>query len=1599
MLSRIRQVALFAFLFTSFATAQVITGNYPFGTFDNKGVDTINLGNLNIHLAIPVIQKAGRGLPFFYTLVYDSSVWQIAGSGGSSYWEPVQNFGWLGQTVITTGYLSYSTSTHQCDWPPPKRGSYYIYYNWVYHDPFGVSHSLGNIGNAYMEYDPTGCDSTVTGFTAQATDGSGISLTTNSTNGRPTAGQNVITTPSGVKTTPPLNPAATGSTITDRNGNQISVSSAGVYTDTTGVAEMTVAGQAPNNVTLTYPTPTGNAAYTIKYQSYTVQTDFGCSSVGEYSATSVSLVSEIDLPDSSKYTFSYEQTPNNPSAVTGRLASVTLPTGGTITYTYTGGSHGIVCSDGSTAGLTRTLTNDPAGSTWTYSRVPSANTSETDVTDGLGNHSVYNFVLAGQQAEYYETNRAIYEGAASGTPLLSRQTCYNGSSSPCTTTSITLPFTQVDTYETLNGVQMHGATVKYNSYGLQTEEDTFDYGGASSRGPLLQKEVWSYAPAIPSELTEDYLYDGSGNMAGFTEYAYDTTTPITSSGVPQHVSVSGPRGNLGIIYQAYDSGTGDELKTTATYEDTGSVLTTTTPNGTSTFSYDGTFTYQTGVSLPTPSSGVSLSDASSYDSTNSGVLQSSTDPNGAVTSIPSYDALLRPLEVDYPASGKTTYTYTPTQTGTHQYQTASVYSDKEVQVDGWGRVSRAAIANGQGTNPWYQQDECYDANGNAQFTSYIYQGQGFSGGKVCSGSGDTASYDALGRVTKITRGNGETITYTYNGRATEVTDQNGVSRIVQVDGLGRPTIVCEISSNGSMPGSGSPASCGTDITGTGFTTNYSYALATGTTTVTQGAQTRTFQTDWLGRTISVTEPESGTTTYSYAYNSTGLVVTRKRPRANQTNPSTLTTTTTQYDSLGRVVSISYDDGTPTKNFAYDASAGAGWSDLSQAYLKGRLSLASVSNAGTAFSYDAMGRVTYLDECLPSGCGNTSYNRQMHYTYDLAGDLLTSTDGGGVTSTYTVSTADELQSLTSSLNNSSNPPNLISSVQNGPNGPVSWNLGNGLKGSYTYDVLGRMDGGGITLNGNSVYGFSDGWSGSQLKSSTDSALGQTATYSYDEFNRLASRTITSGTTQNFSYVYDRYGNRWQQNLTSGTGPAPQFNFNTSTNQVTNSGYAYDAAGDVTNDSFHSYTFDADGNVTAVDGGTTASYVYNALNQRVQVIAGGTTTEYVFNLNGQRVSEWNGTTHAQLKGKYYWGMLPVAYYNPGGAVYFEHQDWLGTERMRTSYNGGVEATFTSLPFGDSQSATGGDAYHFAALDHDAESGTDHAQFRQYSNVAGRWFSPDLYVQSYNRANPQSFNRYSYVDDGPLSNIDMIGLDSGYVYNPYSGCFDYWVDSADGGHLYGCEGDSGLLGLDGYGFNGPDFSGLPAGPAGVPFGGGSIGNQNGTSHRNVFTCAADAAEKSSLAGMAQHFGIGTSPVGGFVTDALGGNAFSGLTDLIQSFGSGEGGGHSVFYNMGEGAVAGPTLGFGSARGIVTGTALEEGTPWTSGPADVATGALVGGAYNGVTGAGDSLQTVFGSASLSSATMDAASFATGVGELKLAYDAGNWLAALGECATGFVH
>ena len=285
----------------------------------------------------------------------------------------------------------------------------------------------------------------------------------------------------------------------------------------------------------------------------------------------------------------------------------------------------------------------------------------------------------------------------------------------------------------------------------------------------------------------------------------------------------------------------------------------------------------------------------------------------------------------------------------------------------------------------------------------------------------------------------------------------------------------------------------------------------------------------------------------------------------------------------------------------------------------------------------------------------------------------------------------------------------------------------------------------------------------MVAANDSVNG-TWTYSYDDFNRLVSSACSANcpdgqNTQGFGYVYDRYANRWQQNVTAGSGPQPQATFNGNNNRI--DGDSYDADGNLLYDGVHSYTYDAESRIVAVDGGGTATYVYDAEGRRVQKTTAGGTVSYVYDIAGEQVAEVNASGGANREEVYAGGRHVATYTN--GTTYFDHADWLGTERMRTMVSGSACETIVSLAFGDGTATTGScsDAspMHFTGKQHDDESNLDDFDARYYSSQWGRFISADWSavpapVPYANLANPQTLNLYAIVADNPDTFADLDG-----------------------------------------------------------------------------------------------------------------------------------------------------------------------------------------------------------------------------------------------------
>jgi RHS repeat-associated protein len=264
------------------------------------------------------------------------------------------------------------------------------------------------------------------------------------------------------------------------------------------------------------------------------------------------------------------------------------------------------------------------------------------------------------------------------------------------------------------------------------------------------------------------------------------------------------------------------------------------------------------------------------------------------------------------------------------------------------------------------------------------------------------------------------------------------------------------------------------------------------------------------------------------------------------------------------------------------------------------------------------------------------------------------------------------------------------------------------------------------------------------------------YSYDGVNRLSTMSAPGDTCSGLSWSYDQWGNRTAQTVTGGTCGSSQLTFNSS-NRVTNTGFQYDAAGNMTHDASHSYTYDAENRITKVDGGSTATYVYGADGRRVSKTSSIGGRQYLYDLNGNVISEvdqnfaWQNI-YLRLNGSL------LAEYPFGSPPRFFHADHLGSTRLLTSYpTPSVVDSMDYLPFGEQIAGSTWTFDKFTGYARDSETGLDNAQARYNSSSLGRFMSPDP-VGNFvaDGTNPQTWNLYAYVNNNPLAFVDPTGTD---------------------------------------------------------------------------------------------------------------------------------------------------------------------------------------------------------------------------------------------------
>ncbi|WP_394766593.1 RHS repeat-associated core domain-containing protein [uncultured Paludibaculum sp.] len=209
-------------------------------------------------------------------------------------------------------------------------------------------------------------------------------------------------------------------------------------------------------------------------------------------------------------------------------------------------------------------------------------------------------------------------------------------------------------------------------------------------------------------------------------------------------------------------------------------------------------------------------------------------------------------------------------------------------------------------------------------------------------------------------------------------------------------------------------------------------------------------------------------------------------------------------------------------------------------------------------------------------------------------------------------------------------------------------------------------------------------------------------------------------------------------------------------MTGAGINYDANGNMTGFGTGSGTatydlFNRMVNVTTGNG--TEWYGYSAANQRTQVSrANGTFETFFYGLGGELLGVYQRGTKAN--GHYYFSSASIRVWFAGRLIDGGGNSMV-TDRLGSVVKNGTEA-LSYYPYGEQRTGNANaDREKFATYSRDAVSGLDYAQNRYYSPQFGRFTTADPYRASGGPADPQSWNRYAYVENDPVNFGDPQGL----------------------------------------------------------------------------------------------------------------------------------------------------------------------------------------------------------------------------------------------------
>jgi len=735
-----------------------------------------------------------------------------------------------------------------------------------------------------------------------------------------------------------------------------------------------------------------------------------------------------------------------------------------------------------------------------------------------------------------------------------------------------------------------------------------------------------------------------------------------------------------------------------------------------------------------------------------GQLATETDPNGIVVTSNTYDLFGRIASQARPDGTSTGYTYaalsgccnplgidyvltTSYDSGSSPIRYDYVFQDK------LGRMINEYHYNNTGSAYW-TLSRSYDSLGRISAEGMPFLTSG--GGQYTPAYVTTNTYDLLGRLTQQSRPQSQSVstpqttTFTYEGRTRTATDPQGkvTTKILDVNGwMRRSQDHNSYYQNFGYDAAGSLTKVNDSLSNALFSASYSYGIQAFQDSISDmdlGA--RSYYYDSLGELTALSDAKSQT--FGFSYDALSRVTSRTE--AEGTTNWTWGTTAGSYN-IGRLASVSMTG--YSESLSYDN--------------KGRLSTQSITTDqayAIDYAYNTQGLLDTLT--YPTSTSSTRVKVKYSYAFGILSSVTDWTSGSAGTVYWTA--------------NAQNPRGQTTQETLG-NGVVTTRAIDAVTG-WTSSIQSGVSGGAALQNQSYLYDLVG-----NVTQRQESNLGLTENFYYDNLYRLNSSTLNSST--NLSMGYDAMGNITSRSDVNG-GATWTYNA-TKKHAVATTGsggysYSYDANGNMSSRNgatigwasynyptslaagSESTTFYYDPSrqyykqIYSGPSGTETTHYVGGLLEKVALSSGTTDWRHYITAEGQTVAIVSrlstGTNSVSYPLEDHEGSSSVLTDSGGSSIVKESFNAFGLPRNGATWSG-------SVPSSDKTLINGLTRRGYTVHSMLGDMGLIHMNGRVQDAITGRFLSPDPTVP--NPGFTQSFNRYSYVNNNPLSFIDPSGF----------------------------------------------------------------------------------------------------------------------------------------------------------------------------------------------------------------------------------------------------